>query len=103
MESLETWCWRRIEKSCWTDRVRNEVLYRVMEEKNSLIIKRKKANQIGHIWCRNYFPIQFIERKLEGRIAVTGSRGRRLKQLLSDINEKRGYWQLKKEALDNAA
>jgi hypothetical protein len=74
-----------------------------MEEKNILIIKRKKANYIGHIWCRNYFLIQFIKRKLEGRIAVTGRRGRRLKQLLNDLNEKRGYWQLKKEALDHAA
>jgi hypothetical protein len=45
MESLEMWCWRRIEKNSWTDRVRNEVLQRVMEEKNILlIVKRKKAN-----------------------------------------------------------
>jgi len=38
------WCWRSVEKSSWNDRVRNEVLQRVMEEKNiTLIIKRKKA------------------------------------------------------------
>ena len=33
---------------------------------------------------------------------MTGRRGRRLKQLLSDLNEKRGYWKLKEEALDHA-
>jgi hypothetical protein len=40
-----------------------------------------------------------IEGKLEGRIEVTGRRGRRRKQLLDDLKEKRGYWKLKEEAL----
>jgi hypothetical protein len=41
-----------------------------------------------------------IERKIEGRIEVTGRRGRRLKQLLDDLKEKTGYWKLKQEALN---
>jgi len=45
VENFEILCWRRIDNSCWTDRVRNEVLQRVREEMNILlIIKRKKAN-----------------------------------------------------------
>jgi hypothetical protein len=32
--SFEMWCWRRMEKISWTDCVRNEVLYRVVEEGN---------------------------------------------------------------------
>jgi hypothetical protein len=32
---------------------------------------------------------------------VTGRRGRRHKQLLDDLKEKRGYWILKEEALDH--
>jgi hypothetical protein len=33
LESFEMWCWRRMEKISWTDRVRNEeVLHRVKEE-----------------------------------------------------------------------
>jgi hypothetical protein len=31
---------------------------------------------------------------------MTGRRGRRRKQLLDDIKEKRRYWKLKEEALD---
>ena len=31
---------------------------------------------------------------------MTGRRGRRLKQLLDDFNERKGYWNLKEEALD---
>ncbi|GFG33678.1 hypothetical protein Cfor_11728 [Coptotermes formosanus] len=37
LKSFETWCWRRMEKISWTDRVRNEeVLHRVKEERNIL-------------------------------------------------------------------
>jgi hypothetical protein len=34
-----------------------------------------------------------------GRIAVTRRQGRRCKQLLGDLKEKRGYWKLEDEAL----
>ena len=37
LESFEMWCWRRMEKISWTDRVRNEeVLLRVSEQRNIL-------------------------------------------------------------------
>jgi hypothetical protein len=41
-----------------------------------------------------------IEGKLEERIEMMGRRGRRRKQLLDDLKEKRRYWKLKEEALD---
>jgi len=45
LESYEVWCCRRTEARSWSDRVRNEVLQRVMEEKNILrTTKRRKAN-----------------------------------------------------------
>jgi hypothetical protein len=57
----------------WTDRVRNELLQRVKEERNILqTTKRRKANWIGHILRRNSFLEHFIEGKIEGRIEVTG-------------------------------
>jgi hypothetical protein len=85
----------------WTDHVRNEVLHRVKEERNILrTIKRRKANRIGHILRRNCLLKHVIEGKLEGRIEMTGRRGRRRKQLLDDLKEKRSYLKLKEEALD---
>jgi hypothetical protein len=39
-----------------------------------------------------------IEGKI-GHIEVTGRRGGRRKQLLDGLKEKRGYWELKEEAL----
>jgi hypothetical protein len=101
LESFEMWCWRRTEIS-WIDRVRHEeVLHRVKEERNILhTIKRRKATWIGHILRRKCLLKHVIEGKLEGRIEMTGRRGRRRKQLLDDLKEKIRYRKLKEEALD---
>jgi len=49
---------------------------------------------------RNYHLKHDIEGKIEGRIEVTGRRGRRRNKLMDDLKEKTGYWKLKEEALD---
>ena len=61
LESFEMWCWTRMEKISWTDRVRNgEVLRQVKDERDVLhAIKRKKATWIGHIWRRNSFKTHY--------------------------------------------
>jgi hypothetical protein len=41
-----------------------------------------------------------IEGKLDGRIEMTGRRGRRRRQLLDDHKEKSRYWKFKEEALE---
>jgi hypothetical protein len=48
---------------------------------------------------RNCILKHVSEGKLEGRIEMTGRRGRRRKQLLDDLKENRRYWKLKEEAL----
>ena len=96
------WCWRRMEKISCTDRVRNEeVLFRVNERGNILHeIRKRKANWIGHILCRNCLLKQVIEGKIKGEMEVTRSRGRRRKKQLDDLKDRRGYSHLKEEALD---
>jgi hypothetical protein len=50
LEHFEMWCWGRMEKISWTDRVRNEILHRIKEGSNILrTIKRRRANWIGRI------------------------------------------------------
>jgi hypothetical protein len=52
-------------------------------------------------FVKNACPLKHvIEGNTEGRIEVTGRRGRRRKQLLDSLKEKRGYWEFKEEALD---
>jgi hypothetical protein len=82
--------------------VRNkEVLLRVNEQRNILHeIRKRKANWIGHILRRNCLLKQVTEGKIQGQIEVTRRRGRRRKKLLDDLGDRRGYSNLKEEALD---
>ena len=68
LESLEMWCWRRMEKISWTEHVRiEEVLPRVKEQKNILHeINKRKANWSGHILRRNCLLQRVIEGKING-------------------------------------
>jgi len=98
LESFEMWCWRRMEKISWTDHVRNE---EVKEQRNNLHeIRKGKANCIGHILRRNCLLQRVTEGNIQGGIEVTGKQGRRRRKLLDDLKERRGYFNLKEEALD---
>jgi len=92
-----------MEKMRWTDHVRNEeVLLRVKEQRNILHeICKWNANWIGHILRRNCLLQRVIERKIKGGIEVTGRWGRRCRKLLHNLKERRGYCNLKEEALDH--
>jgi hypothetical protein len=63
-------------------------------------IRKRKANWIGHILRRNCLLKEVIEGKINGRIEVTRRRGRRRKKLLDDLGDRRGYSDLKEEAVD---
>jgi len=57
LESFEMWCWNEGVKN-------EEMLQRDKEERNILYtIKRKQANWIGHILCRNSLVMYVIEGK----------------------------------------
>jgi hypothetical protein len=96
------WYWRRVEKISWTDHVRNgEVLLRVNEQRNILHeISKQKANPIGNILHRNCLLQHVIEGQLNGGIGVTGRRGRKPRELLDVLKERRGYSRPNEEALD---
>ena len=63
-------------------------------------ISKRKANWIGQIVRRNCLLQRVIKGKVKGGIEVTGRRGRRRKELLDGLKERRGYSQLKEDALD---
>ena len=64
----------------------------ITEEQRNILheISKRKASWIGHILRRNYLLQRAIERKIKGRIDVTGRRGRRRRKLLDDLKERRG-------------
>jgi hypothetical protein len=59
-------------------------------------IRKRKANWISHISRRNCLLKEVIEGKIKGQIEVT----RRRTKLLDDLGDRRGYSNLKEEALD---
>ena len=63
-------------------------------------IRKRKANWIDHILCRNYLLKQVIVGKMKGETEVKRRRGRRRKKLLDDLKDRRGYSHLKEEALE---
>jgi hypothetical protein len=55
------------------------------------VIKRWKANLIGHIWHGNCLLKHILEGKIEGREEKIGRCGRRRRQLVDILKERRGY------------
>jgi hypothetical protein len=66
------------------------------------VIRKRKANWIGHILHRNCLLQRVTEGKIQGGTEVTGKQGRRRRKLLDDLKERRGYSHLKEEALDRS-
>jgi hypothetical protein len=97
---FEMWCWKKM-KIRWTDRVRNgDAEYKVKANSNILHkIQRRQTNSIGPILRRNCVLQHLNEGKMEGKRVVMRSGGRRHKQLMNELKERRRYWKLKKEAL----
>jgi len=93
--------WNVVLEKDWEDQFDRSCGSRVKEGRDVWqTLKRRKANWVGHILRRNCLLKRVVEGKLEGRIQVTGRRWRRRKHSLDDLKEKRGYWELKEEALD---
>lgn len=71
LEGFEMWCYRRMLRIPWTDRVENErVLERLQTERTLLsTIKRRKLEYFGHmIRGPKYRPLQIImQGKVEGK------------------------------------
>jgi hypothetical protein len=63
-------------------------------------IQKWKTNWIGHILHRNCLLKQVIEGKINREMVVTRRRGR-IRKLLDDLKDRRGYSHLKAEALDS--
>jgi hypothetical protein len=74
------------------------VLHTVKGEKN--IVYTVKIIKANYILCRNCLLKHVFDEEMEGRIYVKGGRGRRRKHLLDDLEETRGYCNLKEVAPD---
>ena len=69
----------------------------VKEEKNILHpLKRRKGNCSDHLLHRDCL----LKHIIEGKMEETERHGKRCKQLMNGLKEKRRYWNFNEEALD---
>jgi hypothetical protein len=103
LESFEMWCWRRMEKISWTDRVINEDVYLESRSRGISCMKYVNGRRTGLVtfWVETASYNGVIEGEIKGGIEVTGRRGIRRRNLLDELRERRGYSHLKEEALDH--
>jgi hypothetical protein len=83
VNAFETWCWRRMLKIKWTDRITSdEVFQRVKQERLRLKhLKYSRLLWIGHIIRHNEFVVNILERAISGEKAVGRPRLQYLKQV----------------------
>ncbi|KAJ4428339.1 hypothetical protein ANN_24358 [Periplaneta americana] len=81
IEAFEMWVWTRMERVKWTDRIRNEVLETVGEERMMLkLIRKRKRNWLDHWLRRNCL----VKDPLEGMVNGRRVRGKRRYQTIDD-------------------
>jgi hypothetical protein len=94
-ENSETWCWRRMEKISWTDRVKHGGILHIQPRRKEVLctIKIRKVNCIGHTLRRKCL----LKHVRGGNKEETILRERRRKQVLDERTEKKEYLNLKEE------
>jgi len=72
IDAFETWCWRRMLKIKWTDRIKDyEDFQRTKEERLLLkILKNRRYSWIGHTVRYNEFVVNILEGAIFGEKAV---------------------------------
>lgn len=86
VSALEMWCWRKMEKISWTERITNDEVLRLVGERRQMvdtIVKRKK-NWIGHSLRHECLLREVIEGKMVGKRPRGRPRIGMLNELIED-------------------
>ena len=69
LEAFEMWIWRRMENISWTERITNEEVLNIVEEKRCFLytIRCRQKNWIGHILRGDSMLRKAIEGKMKGK------------------------------------
>ena len=91
VEAFEMWCYRRMMKIKWIDRVSNEEVLRRVEEKRSLLktLKRRRDILIGHIMRHDGLMKTIIEGQVNGKRGKGRPRMCYIGQIIKDVGEKK--------------
>ena len=69
LNAFETWCWRRMLKIKWADRITNDEVFQKVKEKGLLlkILKTRRHSWIGHTIRHNEFVVNILEGAKSGK------------------------------------
>ncbi|KAI5747141.1 hypothetical protein M8J77_011488 [Diaphorina citri] len=69
IEAFEMWCWRRMMKIKWTERMSNERVLGLVGEQRQIwkMLQDRRHKWIGHLYRHNEYMVSIIEGKREGR------------------------------------
>ena len=103
IQAFEMWCFRRILKISWQERITNEEVLKKIGEKNQLLteIIKRKTQYAGHIMRGS--STEQAKVLLEGRYEGNRVRGRPRREWLEDVKEhmqEKNYGRLKRIAED---
>jgi len=81
---FETWCWRRMLKIKWTDRIKNDEIFKGAKEERLVlkILRNRRHSWIGHTIGHNEFVVNILEGARLGENAVEGPQLQYLKQVV---------------------
>jgi len=88
VEAFEMWCYRRMMKISWEDRITNEKVLEHVNEKRSIlkVIQRRRDKMIGHLLRHGGLALLILEGMAEGKKARGRPRYTYMQQICRDVN-----------------
>ena len=96
LEAFEMWCWRRMLKINWMDRVTNEEVLTLAQDSRKIIsvIRERQKKWIGHVIRGN----SLLKTAIEGHYIGKPKRGRKRTMFLTFLKNGQSYDVLKRKA-----
>lgn len=87
LESFEMWCYRRILRISWVDKITNEEVIRRINNKPEVLlnIKKRKLEYLGHLMRGQKYT--FLQNIMQGKIQGRRNPGRRRMSWMRNLRE----------------
>ncbi|CAG9837259.1 unnamed protein product [Diabrotica balteata] len=87
LDTFEKWCYRRILKVSWVEKIRNSTILERLSKTIEIIksIKQRKLEYFGHVMRGPKYRL--LQNIMQGKIAGKGSPGRRRTSWLKNLRQ----------------
>lgn len=84
IEAFEMWCWRKMNKIKWTDKISNERVLELIGEKRQIwnMLGERRHRWIGHLYRHSNFMVSIIEGRRHGNQGRGRPRSRYIDQVM---------------------